>query len=260
MPELKRTINAISSNADENTLDVPSEPPRKVKVAMAPKKVISQVNAAFLSNRYSGLPIEDPPAPLTPKVKIPPIVIKHIKFANLLTLLSTLKITEFQTKFMSEGIKVMLSELDTYDKLINHLETKSIQFYTFSVKNKLPVKIVLSQLPKLDVKEIKTEINNQVQPMQLNCEEVRLINTKVSVMMNTLCTLSASHVINSISTPFDRYRGFFRLRFAGTRTKREVVPPNAVIATVSATVITTAILHKNVDYAAVLMMKLFANT
>lgn len=180
MSELKRTIKVISSNADENTAEVPSEPPRKFSLTMPPKKVISQVNAAFLSNRFNGLPIDEPPAPQAAKVKIPPIVIKHIKFANLLTLLSSLQITEFQTKFMSEGIKVLLSDLDTYDKLNNHLESQSIQFYTFSVKNKLPVKIVLSQLPKLDVNEIKTEINSQVQPLQLNCEEVRQINTKIS--------------------------------------------------------------------------------
>lgn len=76
--ERKKTLNNISSNAAESALDVPSEPPKKFNATMKANKVISQVNAAFLKNRFVGLPIEDPPAPRAPKIKILPIFIKHI--------------------------------------------------------------------------------------------------------------------------------------------------------------------------------------
>lgn len=171
----------MSSSSAANSLNSlsPREPPRKV-ANMASVAAIKKVNTAFLSNRFKGLPVDEPSEPIIPKVKIPPIVIKQMKFADLRSLLSQLDISDFITKFMSEGIKVQLSQLDTYDKLINHLQTKKIQYYTFSVKNKLPVKIILSQLPKLDVTEVKLEINKCCNPKNLNCEEVRLIDTKHS--------------------------------------------------------------------------------
>lgn len=190
----KRSIDNISSGnaaGDQQDSVIPNKRKYTSSATMA-NEVIRKVQSAFLSNRFDALATDEPSTstaisvptqqvrPI--KLKIPPIVIQNQKFANVVKILTSLKIKDYTTNLMSIGIKVTLNDIQSYDQVLSFLDVnkEKYRYYTFDVQHRTPVKIVLYKLPLLDIDTVKEEINAIGTPLKLICEEVRLINTKTT--------------------------------------------------------------------------------
>lgn len=81
---------------------------------------------------------------------------------------------------MSIGIKVTVSNIKDYDVLNNYvIENKATyKTFTYNMRHKTPIKIVLLDLPILNTDEIKHEINRLVSTKQLVCENVQLMKSR----------------------------------------------------------------------------------
>lgn len=198
MPDRKRTHDNPDGNAATEPGSQSSEPPRKIVAIEMAQDIINSVNSAFLANRFETLrqeDISDPTAENTPgspketgktslpvskKLKVPPIIIKDIKYAQLQDILKSLGITVHNKQFMSIGIKVMLNSMEAYDTLYAFLTANKDKYKSFSFEaiHKTPIRIVLSGLPIMNTDEIKTEINHYTQPKKIVCENVHIMKTK----------------------------------------------------------------------------------
>lgn len=113
--------------------------------------------------------------PVEKKFKIPPIVIKSLKYTDTVALLKELVISVYKIKLMSIGIKIdNLSSAD-YDTLQKHLIDKNHEFYTFENPETKFTKIVLTGLPLFDVNYVKEGLESE----NIICEDVKLINPKL---------------------------------------------------------------------------------
>lgn len=208
--DLKRSHTESSDGAAKDVLTTQPEPPlKKIQKEMSvQQEIIRSINDAFTSNRFDiltdditdhdlstagtsaaghvGAAKRTPRAAANqnriPKVHIPPIVFKDIKFAQLKGLLNNLNISEYITQFMSIGIKITVNDIDNYYKLNNfvtHKDNKDVyNTYTHNVQHKTPVKIVLSGMPLIDTEELKQEIDQLIATKNLKCETVQLMKTK----------------------------------------------------------------------------------
>lgn len=70
------------------------------------------------------------------------------------------------------GIKVFVDDIDVYEKLFKYLEANKdkYKFYSFDVPYKT-VKVVLTGLPKLNIDDLKAEIDNKL-PNYIICESI----------------------------------------------------------------------------------------
>lgn len=191
MADQKRHFTEISTDADDDLSSVPSHLP--LKIARSTKmatSAIKKVNNAFLSNRFDGLPVEEhhhanqPNSSEQPnkarKIKIPPIVVRELKYIGVKQILTKLNIANYSTKFMSTGIQIFVSDVESYDKLIAELTETNAKFYTYTLPSKIPIKVVLSGLPMFDTKEVKDAINNNTAELNLRCVDVIVMKTKTN--------------------------------------------------------------------------------
>lgn len=110
------------------------------------------------------------------KIKISPLIVKE-KMNNLYKIMRELKITKFNTKMQSVGIKVYCYQNDDVSKLKQHLIEKAINFYTFNESQNKPMKIVLSGLPIMPISEVIDGIKDEGVSSDI-IKEVKLLNIK----------------------------------------------------------------------------------
>lgn len=122
--------------------------------------------------------LEDSPGPstsnqasLVKKTKIPPIIVTQKDFKS--NVISDLNLPDITFKFISLGLKISFGNMDSYDKCIEFLSKKNIEFFTHRVKNNI-FKVVLSGLPQLNTDDIKVELNSR---HNLNILDVRELQT-----------------------------------------------------------------------------------
>lgn len=186
---IKRGFDSTVTGDDDVNLSKQKMPKFANRTSVASSSANSK---HFLSNRFDLLQnnvaaIEQLPATnnsanvsRSPKIVIPPIVIREQSYLTVTELLRTQGITKYHLKLISIGIKIFVDDIDVYDELFNYLEVNKdkYKFYSFDVPHKTPIKVVLSGLPKLNIKDIKAEIDKKL-PQHITCENIKEMHPKI---------------------------------------------------------------------------------
>lgn len=187
MSGIKRSFDLTVTEDDDIGLTQQKMP----KTTSSARTASSSANSnKFLSNRFDLLQnneavIEQSASNTTalrsrsPKIIIPPIVIREQSYLTVTELLRKQDICKYHLKLISIGIKIFVDDIDVYDKLFNYLEVNKdkYKFYSFDVPHKTPIKVVLSGLPKLKVGDIKVEIDKKL-PQHIICENIKEMNPR----------------------------------------------------------------------------------
>lgn len=122
------------------------------------------------SNTYSGLTDDDEgnfvhvrrkKARATREKRPPPIVVPKLYPAQLEEKLKAAKIpgNNFRRKITREGTKLFVNTKEEFKVLKEHLQTNSIQNFTYTAEEDLTRKFLLKKLPDGDVDAIREELN-----------------------------------------------------------------------------------------------------
>lgn len=89
---------------------------------------------------------------------VPPIVVQGIKLTEITDILKANNIANYQIKLISVGIKITLFNNVCYDNLKKNLIEKKIEHFTYSNRNTVPLKVILTGLPQMTSLELKAEL------------------------------------------------------------------------------------------------------
>jgi hypothetical protein len=90
--------------------------------------------------------------------KIPPIVLKDVQLTTVKTVMNTLKITNYDFKFISIGIKIFVKTADDLMKLKAHLNEHNHPFFSYQDENNSLVKYVVYGLNTYTKDEMLSEL------------------------------------------------------------------------------------------------------
>lgn len=148
----KKKKNKVLINADASLSDLKLQGTPAVKT----------------SNRFTGLQrdvntsITNTPTNLlndgNKKGYVPPIVVQGIKLNEITDILKVNKIINYQIKLISVGIKITLFNNVCYDNLKKHLIEQKIEHFTYSNRDTVPLKVILTGLPQMTSSELKAEL------------------------------------------------------------------------------------------------------
>lgn len=105
--------------------------------------------------------------------KIPPIVVK-MKSADAYELMKECGVKDFKIQIMSIGLKVFFANNKNFEKVVNKLKDKDIEYFSYTSEENKIVRFVLYGLPIINADEVKNHLNN----IGLNPTFVRIINPK----------------------------------------------------------------------------------
>lgn len=125
--------------------------------------------------------------------KVPPIVTGANNYDKIKVILSNIKITNYQLKFMSIGLKINLNALSDYNQFIEAIDKDAIKYYTHAIPNMKPIKIVLKGLFTITVDELKSHLSNvNVTPEDIKI--MKLKNTRYTGQANYLLYFKKSSI------------------------------------------------------------------
>lgn len=105
------------------------------------------------------------PLPTTKKAAPPPIIIQGVSDCQAMIKRVTLCIPNdhFQIKALAnKAVKVNVTEVDSYRKLVRELKERKIQFFTYQIKAERAFKVVIRNLhPTMDPEEISKAIQEE---------------------------------------------------------------------------------------------------
>lgn len=130
---------------------------------------------ADLSDNANESTIVPPTKPNRPK--IPPIVVEKMTFNTIKETMNQIGIptTAYYTKYISIGIKILISDIENYKKAIKALtESKQIGF-THDIPSEKTVKFVLSGLPEFPIDYVKQGLEEN----DLKFVDIKLMNLKL---------------------------------------------------------------------------------
>lgn len=87
--------------------------------------------------------------------KIPPINLIKVKYEDLSRILAELNIKDYEIRFTTIGIRILVKSRPSYALLKVTLQEKKIEHYSYEFQDEKPVKLVLSGLPKYDTSELE---------------------------------------------------------------------------------------------------------
>lgn len=163
------------------------------------------------NNRYAALDNYNSDQPSKTSItrqpkppKVPPIVTVDLNRHHISALMTRCAIepADYTIKYMSIGIKILLSSVEHHQKVINSLTQSKVQHYTHDIPIERADKFVLKGLPEMSTDEIKGALNEA----DIDCLDVKkmrshtthnipyLIYTKhESVQFNALKAVRSIH-------------------------------------------------------------------
>lgn len=120
--------------------------------------------------------------------KFPPFVITSIiSHKEVVGFLSAVKISNFNIKIQSIGVKIFVYSSDDYNKFADHLKSENIEFFSYEAKHDKALKVVLYGLPMMDINDIDGDLksNHNVTPTS-----VEVLKSNSNTDQHTLYLLS----------------------------------------------------------------------
>jgi hypothetical protein len=106
--------------------------------------------------------------------KLPPIVLKNVPLQTVQTIMGELKITKYNFKFMSIGIKIYLESSDDLTKLKTRLSEKNFSYFTYQSVDEILVKYVIYGLNTYSSDEVRNELSaNNIHPKNITMLNLR---------------------------------------------------------------------------------------
>lgn len=125
--------------------------------------------------------------------KVPPIVTGANNYDKIKVILSNIKITNYQLKFMSIGLRINLNTLSDYKLFVEAIDKDAIKYYTHAIPNMKPIKIVLKGLFTITVDELKAHLSN-VNVIPQDIKIMKLKNTRYTGQANYLLYFKKSSI------------------------------------------------------------------
>lgn len=114
------------------------------------------------------------------KVKIPPIVFPNLDRGTIEAALKSEEISDYNLKLMSSGKKLVLSDIENFNRFREYLISKKVLFYTHQRADTKPTKIVLSGLHSMEVDDLKSHLIK----LQLKVTDVKKFNFATKIYAN----------------------------------------------------------------------------
>lgn len=151
------------------------------------------------------------------KVKLPPIMVKHVPLEKLMKALKALEI-QAEYKICRIGIKVVVHTKREFSKATTYMKASRLEFFTHDIAMEKPFKVVLRGLPEMQVEDIASELRShyKLNPSgvfqmkrggnnQIYHNALYLVHfTKGTI---SLSALQAIRSIGSIIVRWEAYRG-----------------------------------------------------
>ena len=101
------------------------------------------------SNRFQDLPLAIDPTPKQPPAEPKPAPIQAYipNYKKLILDLSVIIKNPTQYKFLTDHLLIKTANIMDYQKVIKHLESSNIHYFTYSIKASRPIKYILKHLP-----------------------------------------------------------------------------------------------------------------
>lgn len=92
------------------------------------------------------------------KAYIPPIVIQGMQLTKFNEFIGSHKIKDYKIKLISVGIKLTLKDIFEYNNITAALKKLELEFFSYSNYDTIPLKILLTGLPTVEINDLKDEI------------------------------------------------------------------------------------------------------
>ena len=152
------------------------------------------------------------------KVKLPPLMVKHIPLNKLVSSMSSIGVVA-EFKLCRIGTKVILRTKTEYDRVVTFLKEAKAEFFTHDIPGDKPFRVVIRGLPNFDPKTIEAEIKDRykldplaVFRMKRRDEETKPYPDSLFLLhfrkgSVTLSALKAIRALFSIIIRWEPYRG-----------------------------------------------------
>lgn len=112
---------------------------------------------------------EQPPAK-SKKIRLPPIFCYGQSIRDIIHMLESNKIAQdlYQLRLQPGVVRIMTSKREHFDAVVATLKKHNIHYYTHATADNIPMKIVLSGLPLVELNDLKAELlENSISPLDV---------------------------------------------------------------------------------------------